>query len=93
MASKTVTRSYIHFKELLGCSKYSGLIAEVMASLAWLATFLIKVNWSCVKIALECMKISWNCTKQEWYHLLTSIGQESKTHPNKNEKKFKFINF
>ena len=27
----------------------------------------------------ECMKISWNCTKQDWYHLLTSTGQESKT--------------
>ena len=31
----------------------SGPIAEVVASLAWLARFLIEANWSRVKIALE----------------------------------------
>ena len=31
----------------------SGPIAELVASLAWLARFLIEANWSCVKITLE----------------------------------------
>ena len=31
----------------------SGPIAVVVASLAWLARFLIETNWSRVKIALE----------------------------------------
>ena len=33
--------------------EYSRLIAEVVASVAWLARFLIEANWSRVKITVE----------------------------------------
>ena len=38
---------------IVGVFEYSGPIAEVMASLAWLTRFLIEANWSRVKIAVE----------------------------------------
>ena len=69
----------IHCKESLGVRTGSGLIAEVVASLAWLARFLVKANWSRVKNSRrESAKICRDRTKQDWHDLLTSTGQESK---------------
>ena len=56
----------------------SGPIAEVVASLAWLARFLIEANWSYKNSPGESVKICWDRTKQDWYYILTSTGQESK---------------
>ena len=46
-------KSIILFKEYWGVRTDSRLIAEVVASLAWLARFLIEANWSQVKVAIE----------------------------------------
>ena len=46
-------RALIIVRNHWGVRTDSGPIAEVVASLAWLARFLIEANWSGVKIALE----------------------------------------
>ena len=46
---------------IVGVFEYSGTIAEVMASLAWLARFLIEANWSRVKIAVKSVRKFVDC--------------------------------
>ena len=52
MSFKRITALFIA-RNHWGVRTDSGPIAEVVASLAWLARVLIEANWSRVKIALE----------------------------------------
>ena len=84
----------LYFKENISCKRIRVLfLARNLWGIRIFRTdrrgcvCLIEANWSRVKIAVECMKICSHRTKQEWYHLLTSTGQESNNQSSKQELK------